>query len=303
MDISPGFTARPARYARARYLSTLDGARDHLRIYRISTGLEFPWDYQRSLELALLRMFAVPEVAGLIDATGHFARDGQRRYDDTLALLAALAKYGYDSPEGRIALRTVNRAHSWYAIRNDHMLYTLSALVCEPVRWIGRYGWRPLLEQEKTAAFCFYREVGRRMNVKDIPEDFAGLERFNREYERTRFARSATGRKVADYVLGIASSWVAAPARPIARKGVVSLMDEPLRRAFAYLEPTLARPCVEGALRLRAKCLRLWPPRRNSYYDAPPRLRSYPGTHHQYTVADFGVTSPSAVDPRWLRNP
>ncbi|MFF9896943.1 DUF2236 domain-containing protein [Streptomyces longispororuber] len=303
MTSRPEPFARRARYDRARHIASLDGDRDHLLIYRISTGLEFPWDYQRSLELALIRMFAVPEIAELIDATGQFARAGQRRYDDTLALLAALAKYGYDSPEGKVALRTMNRAHHWYAIRDEHMIYTLSALVCEPVRWIARYGWRPLLEQEKTAAFCFYRAVGTRMNLKDLPDDYAGLEHFNRQYEQTWFAPSETGRKVADYVLDIACSWVAPPVRPLARKGVVSLMDEPLRKAFSYPEPRLASPLVEALMRLRARGLRLRRPPRHSYYDDPPRLRSYPGTHHQYTVADFGVTSPSDVDARWRRNP
>ncbi|MEV5141873.1 oxygenase MpaB family protein [Streptomyces syringium] len=292
---------RGTRYARARHLATLDAERDHAHIYRISSGLEFPWDYQRALELALLRTFAVPAIGGLIDATGQFAHAGQRRYDDTLVLMAALAKYGYDSPEGRTALRTINRAHSWYAIDNADLLYTLSAFVFEPIRWIGRYGWRPLVAQERVAAFHFYRNVGLRMNIRDIPGSYEDFERYNREYEALRFAPAPGGRRVADHAVDVACHWVPGPLRPVMRTMVIGLMDEPLRRAFAYPEPRAMADLARLGLRLRARGSRLLPPRRRSFYDHPPKVRSYPGTQHDYTVDDFGVSAPTAVEPRWRR--
>lgn len=202
------------RYARMRHIKTLDPERDHLEIYRISSGCEFPWDYLRATEIALLRTFAVPSIGGLLDATGQFECAAQRRYDDTFILMGALARYGYDSPEGKTALRTVNRAHGWYRISNDDMLYTLSSFIYEPIRWIGRHGWRPLLGEEKLAAFWYYRNVGLRLGVKDIPSRYEDFQDFNEQYERTAFSRTDAGRRVADHALKAMCGWFPRPLRP-----------------------------------------------------------------------------------------
>ena len=137
------------RWDIAARIAALDGERDHVEIYRLSTGFEFPWDYRRALELALLRTFAVPSIADLLVATGEFARFAQRRYDDTAILMGELGAYGYDSERGRTALRRINRAHGHYRIPNDDMLYVLSTFVIDPVRWIDRHGWRRLLHNQR----------------------------------------------------------------------------------------------------------------------------------------------------------
>jgi hypothetical protein len=60
-----------------RTIERLDPVADHEEIYRISAGHEFPWDYQRSLELALFRTYCVPSISRLLAATGEF-RTGRR---------------------------------------------------------------------------------------------------------------------------------------------------------------------------------------------------------------------------------
>ncbi|GGR74306.1 MULTISPECIES: hypothetical protein [Streptomyces] len=87
VDIPPS-RRRLARLAR---IERLDPVHDHGEIYRISTGLEFPWEYLRALELANLRTFAAPSVSGLLAATGQYARAPRRRYESTLVLMGALA--------------------------------------------------------------------------------------------------------------------------------------------------------------------------------------------------------------------
>src|SRR5207237_7261267 len=73
----------------------------------------------------------------------------------------------------------------------------LSAMVLEPLRWNERFGWRRLVEAERVAQFEFWREVARRMNIREIPETIAGLEALNREVEETRFAPTEAGRRLA----------------------------------------------------------------------------------------------------------
>src|SRR5688500_12217806 len=141
------------RYRWRRRIEELDPVADHEEIYRISAGLEFPWDYTRALEFALFRTYCVPSISALLDATGEFRDRAQRRYDDTALRMAELAAHGYDSPRGRDALRVINRAHGRYAITNDDMRYVLSTFIYDPIDWIDRYGWRPLTGHERIAAF------------------------------------------------------------------------------------------------------------------------------------------------------
>jgi len=58
-----------SRYSRLRRIEALDPERDYQEIYRTSAEYEFPWDVQRSLELALFRTYAVPSIGGLLDRT------------------------------------------------------------------------------------------------------------------------------------------------------------------------------------------------------------------------------------------
>ncbi len=67
---------------------------------------------------------------------------------------------GYDSPEGRRAIRRMNQIHGRFEISNDDFLYVLSSFVFEPIRWNARFGWRPLIEAERLASFHFWLEVG-----------------------------------------------------------------------------------------------------------------------------------------------
>ena len=176
---------------------TLDPERDHLRIVYLDTFVEFPFDTTRALEVALFRTFAVPSIAGLLAQTGEFTQRPQKRYDDTDLLLSEMLEHGYDSERGRAALRRLNRLHGRFPISNADYLYVLSTFIYEPVRWITRFGWRPLVEQERQATYVYWREVGRRMGIKDIPPSYAAFEQYNRDYERDHFRYSEANARVA----------------------------------------------------------------------------------------------------------
>src|SRR5205085_6332385 len=158
--------------SRLREIAALDPERDAQRIVYIDASLEFPWDTQRSLELAFYRTFAVPSIAELLASTGEFTERTQRRYDDTQILISAFSEFGYDSDLGKRAIRRMNQIHSRFQIANDDFLYVLSTMIFEPIRWNERFGRRPLLETERLGNFHFWRAVGRRMAIRDIPESY-----------------------------------------------------------------------------------------------------------------------------------
>ncbi|MEV0564158.1 oxygenase MpaB family protein [Dactylosporangium sp. NPDC050588] len=287
-----------------RRIEQLDPARDHEEIYRISAGHEFPWDYTRALEFALFRTYCVPSISALLDATGEFRDRPQRRYDDTQLLMAELAAHGYDSPRGREALRVINRAHGRYAIDNDDMRYVLATFVYDPIDWLDRFGWRPLTEHERLAAFHFYRQVGLRMAIRDIPSDFEEFRAFKRDYEAANFRYSDANARVGQYTVGLFASWFPAPLRPMARLGVRAMLDPPMLAAFGFRPAPRWLTALSGAtLRARAAAVRLLlPPRRVSKLGTSPHNRTYPGYPTGYRPADLGAPAPPAsLDERWLR--
>jgi hypothetical protein len=275
---------RASRYLRE--IERLDPVADNQRIVHLGVCYEFPFDTTRSLELALFRTFAVPSVAALLDSTGEFGARAQKRYDDTDLILSTIAEHGYDSEAGRRAIRRMNRIHGRFEISNDDFLYVLSSFVYEPIRWNARFGWRRLIENERLATFHFWREVGRRMAIREIPEGYEAFERFNEDYERRHFRRTKASERVGLATRDMFLAWFPwLPAR-LGAPAIYALMDDRLLDAFGFPRPSPAqRAAVESALRARARVVALLPPRRRPRLRTRRRTRTY---GRSYALEELG---------------
>jgi hypothetical protein len=282
-----------ARQSILDQIRALDPVQDHARIVFLSKCYDFAFDTTRALEFALYRTYCVPSISTLLDQTGEFRQRPQKRYDDTDIIVSELMEWGYDSPRGRAALRRMNQIHSRFAIANDDFRYVLSTFVFEPIRWNARFGWRPLCEGERLAYFHFWREVGRRMNIREIPATYEEFERFNVDYERTHFRYSETNRRVGEATRDLFLSWFPRALRGLVRPAIYALMDDSLIDAFGFPRPGRgARAIVAGVLKLRATMLRLLPPRRRPFLRTESRQRSYP---RGYRIEELGP--PEGGDP------
>jgi mpaB/rubber oxygenase-like protein len=266
----------------------LDPLRDHQRIAFLTSLHEFPWDTTRSLELALFRAFAVAKGTTLLEGTGEFTKRTQKRYDDTVLLLAEILEHGYDSVRGKAALRRINQMHGRYPIPNDEFLYVLSTFVFEPIRWNERFGWRPLLRKEKLASFYFWREIARRMAIRDVPEDFETFERYYDEFpiQNYRYApeNGALARATRDLLLGW---YLPKPLWPLGRPFVHAMMDDRLLEAVGLPRPhPVVRGLMEGGVRLRSRIVRRLRPRRRPRLITRQRHPTYP---KGYTIEELGV--------------
>jgi hypothetical protein len=271
--------------ARSALIEPLDPDRDYLRIFRLTFDEAFNWEVSRALELAIFHTFAAPSISEILDRTGEFGQLGQKRYDDTVALLREVARDGPTSPRGRAAIRRMNWIHRPYDIRNDDLVYVLATFVVVPVRWIGRYGWRDLTENEIRAAVNYYRRVGRLMGIREIPPTYAGFARYLDAYEREHHSFSEANRRLAVSLIGVFEAWFPRLARPLARRCIAAALGEPLRRALGLPEPWgLIRAGLHSLLRSRAALIRLFPPLRPGRKGSR-RLRSYP---HGYALSDLG---------------
>jgi hypothetical protein len=264
----------------------LDPVKDHQQILRIVSGLEFPIDHLRALEFALFRTYAIPSISALLAQTSEFAKHGQKRYDDTSLIMAEIVEQGYDSERGREAIRRMNNIHRRFAISNEDKLYVLSTFVFEPIRWNKLLGWRLYTEHEKLATFYFWREVGKRMNIEDIPATFEAFERFSHEYEAKHYAYTETNRQIANATIEIFCRWYPAVFSPFVKLGLYALLDEPLRKAFGFpAQPAWLRWTLERGMRLRAWMISLLPARRSPFMVTKQKNRTYP---HGYQIETLG---------------
>jgi hypothetical protein len=255
----------------------LDPVADHERIVHLDTCYEFPFDTTRSLELALFRTFAAPSIGSLLDSTGEFAGRAQKRYDDTDLILSTIAESGYSSEEGKRAIRRMNRIHGRFEITNEDFLYVLSTFVFEPIRWNARFGWRPLVDHERLASFHFWRAVGSRMAIKDIPEELAEFERYNVEYERRNFRPTDAGMRVGRATRSMFLSWFPFVPERVGAPAIHALLDDPLLDAFGFPRPPrLLRRAATAALRGRARVVAILPHRRHPRLRTRMRHRTYP---------------------------
>ena len=280
------------RYRILDEIRTLDPVKDHQRIVFLSTCWEFPFDTTRALEFALYRTYCVPSISGLLDRTGEFARGPQKRYDDTDIIVSELMEWGYDSDRGKRALRRMNALHGRFQISNDDFLYVLSTFVFEPIRWNASYGWRPMCEQERLGMFHFWREVGRRMKIKDIPDDYATFEQFNVEYEAKQFRYSDANHRVGAATRDLFASWFPRPFAPLVRRAIYAMMDDPLLDAFGFPRPSgFMRRAARGAVRLRGWAAGLLPPRTAPRLRTEMRHPSYPAGYEIERLGPPGETA------------
>ena len=193
------------------------------RSARLLYAYEFSWDIERALELALFRTYAVPSISGLLAKTGEFEHRPRKRYDDTELILAEAIEHGLDSPRGQKSIARMNAMHGRFRIDNDDMLYVLSTFVCEPIRWLDRFGRRRMTGNEQKAWFLYYRGLGERMGIREIPDELANLMQWNVGYEADNFRFSETNRQISavtsDLLLGFyVPRWLFWAGRPVVRR-------------------------------------------------------------------------------------
>ncbi len=274
------------RYSTLQRIQQLDPERDCQQICHLIAGYEFAWDVTRSLELALLKTFCIPSISQLLDRTGEFIHRPQKRYDDTGLIVSELVKYGYDSDRGSAALARMNRIHGHFDISHRDYLYVLSTFIYEPIRWMDRFGWRPMCETERLACFHFWREIGDRMGIRGMPASYSDFEQFNLDFEREHFHYSLSNQHIGESTRTMFLSWFPAPLRPLVRPGVHAFLDDAMLGALGF--PRASAPlrwAIANCLKLRGRLVRQLPPRETGHFYVDASHRTYP---EGYSLENLG---------------
>jgi hypothetical protein len=280
--------AHPGRYANLEEIRSLDpyDDADRDRIVTLTGRFDLPWDFDQGTAIAFLRDYGVPSIARLLDRTREFEDHGVKRYDDTLFFQEEAILEGVDSERSHAAIRRLNRIHGHYDIPNDEFQYVLATTIVGPVRWIRRYGWRDLDPAELVALTRFTTRFGELMGIKGLPETYDGYEELLDRYEAERFEFDPANRRVTEATIRIGRATAPWYLRLGFRRVSIALMDEPLRVALGMeRQPRWLVLAVDLGLRLRAKVLRFFPPRRAPYE------RTHPTYPNGYEPARIGPAS------------
>lgn len=111
------------RRKRNYYIQSLDPIQDcEDRVFAL-TQLESTFLVQKSLELAIIRTFAVPRISKLLNATKQFHLYALKRFEDTDLIMRELSERKLDTERATRSIKRLNYIHGKYNIANDDMLY------------------------------------------------------------------------------------------------------------------------------------------------------------------------------------
>ncbi|KAL1674284.1 hypothetical protein EV122DRAFT_220978 [Schizophyllum commune] len=227
-------------------------------VVHLALGWDMPFLMTMALEFALFQTYAVPSISKLLLATRELAsrETVSKRVADTELLLTTWATCPIDGyfpsapndsslpvdPRAALSLARVNWLHSKYNI-------------AQLQSWAEKYGWRSFSNLEKHAWFVYWVEIGKRMNIKDIPPTYEALSEWRENYEKENMKSAPSNAKVAKFtadellfpfpkVFGI---------KEVGRRVTVCLMSERVRVAMMEeAQPWYMHAVTLGALRALA---------------------------------------------------
>ncbi|KAF8742559.1 hypothetical protein AX14_003593 [Amanita brunnescens Koide BX004] len=181
---------------------------DAQEVLDVALRWDMPLLFYYSLAFALFKTYAIPSISRILAATGELKSQETvaKRYSDTETMIATwmvcpvnglTSDKGVD-PRAMLALARTNWLHSRYNICNDDFLFTLGLFILEPITWAEKYGWRKLSPLEQQAQFVFWEDIGRRMNIKDIPDSLEAFKKWAKAYERKNMVPDVNNKIIAD---------------------------------------------------------------------------------------------------------
>ncbi|MEU3455366.1 oxygenase MpaB family protein [Micromonospora sp. NPDC006766] len=284
-----------ARYANLAHIRALDPEREYLAIYQTMLRYEFPWDMKLGLNLAFNRSFSIPSIAAVHTATGELTERTQKRIDDTGLLMYEMVLNGFEQPRGRDALRRVNQIHRPYDISNDDYLYVLGCLVVIPTRWLQRCGWRRPCCHERQATYLFYRELGRRMGITDIPSSYEAFKTWFDAHDAEHLKPNEDAAAIERATRMLMLTRVPKPLAPLGNALVSAMYDERLRTAMQVNPPAWpVRTGLHLALKGRSRLQRWFgKPRTTALFADGIKTKTYPDG---YEISQLGPQQDHSAD-------
>lgn len=271
-------------------IAGLDATADCARIAYLLSMQLFPLTIEKALEYALFKTYAVPSISRILAATGEFTERAQKRYDDTVLVLAEINENGHEGARSAASYARLNAMHGRFKIRDEDFLYTLGTFVFEPIRALKLYGPRPMTPHEEEAWFQSYLRLGRGMKLNDLPADKNAFYAWYQDFERTQFRPAKSNRKVADATLDVLFDMLRVPSRlrGFAQGAAIALMEPHVAAAFEFQKPSrLLVEAISLAMTLRRWALSVLPERKTLRLQTDRALLTYPDGYEIEALGTF----------------
>lgn len=192
---------------------------------------DMPIDFLLAGELAQIQTFAIPSISRLLHRTKQYEKAGTKRLDDTRAILTECMADTVHSERGQSMVEQLNFIHGHYNISNDDYLYTLALFMVEPVRWSEKFAYRRLTEDEKQALYREFCDLGKAMNIRDLPHSFDAMVCWYRNYRQQHLQFDPANKAVTDGLIKgmqeMMPRWLRPLTSPLLRALILTLLDDP----------------------------------------------------------------------------
>lgn len=246
-------------------IARLDPTVDFERIAHLNAEVRFGWPPIAAAfyTVTFVRQAAVPSIARILHrgGGGPTITAGRKRNDDTLVLFGELFAHGPRSARGEETVDRIQAIHGPFPITQDDYRYTLCSIIDEPARSAALLGYDAQTWSEHEARFRFWRAVGERMRITDLPDSYEEAIACAAAYERETWAKTAAGVAIADAVIAdYVERYLPRPLRSLGVRGFHALLGPELRRAHGYAEPgRVTQALVVGGLRTYLRVRRVLP--------------------------------------------
>jgi len=147
--------------------------------------------------IALLKTMSISHLVVQLYGDSQLNRQTYERLNKTRDFIKALITSGIDSEQSTSVFAHINRMHSNLPASNDDFLYVLSTFILEPIRFNRQFSTTQLTKEAIDTLLGFWKEVGSRMNINNIPLSEAQWKAFQIDYEASHQIYSLEGEDLA----------------------------------------------------------------------------------------------------------
>lgn len=222
-------------------IDSLDTEKDFAQIVDLMMNWRdnSPFLHHTLYTIAFIRQVADPEVADIVyrNGGGRIIKAAYERANETMQFFGNWYKNGPDSANGMGSIEKMNAIHKNFNISNQQYLYTLATLVVLGNRFKKLVGLKENPANEKKAFTEFWKVVGRRMHLTEIPETYEEFDTFYDEYEKANFNPSEVGLHCCEALIDeFTSRWFADKPKS-GRRFLLAHFDDTLRAIYPLEYP------------------------------------------------------------------
>eukprot|EP00761_Pharyngomonas_kirbyi_P001236 gb/GECH01001239.1/.p1 GENE.gb/GECH01001239.1/~~gb/GECH01001239.1/.p1 ORF type:complete len:353 (+),score=83.54 gb/GECH01001239.1/:1-1059(+) len=267
----------------------------YYKVYYNVGFLEFPYIINKALQQALFKTYAIPSVSALLHHTKYFEDKAINRAEETSLLVREFTEQHYDSERGQLGIKRLNAIHGAFNISNNDYLYVLSTFIFEPIRIVNLFGFRSMEPIEEESLFRYWKDIGVRMHIQNIPNSIEEFKQWKEDYEKKYMKYSKSNQLIGNATLKLFAMFIPSFLQPLAFKLFCSLIEDRLLHAMDYpVQPKWLQKLSASFLHLFGIFIRFcMPPRPSSWAVRRTPVCGAAGATHEELFWDFKSVFPN----------